>query len=169
MLHRVHIDLWVIEIGRSRVDKLWTGRAEKLFEEGESIRSTTLQSIELLAVLLSQSSVDGVIKPCWLKRNTNRNERVHLIVENASSKKRVTSMLRRAGANLDQVAFHCWPTDRGWTRDSGPIFVRTSEGRVALTDWRFNGWAKYSDWHLDDKLPGRVAKLLGVPSWQPLV
>jgi agmatine deiminase len=40
---------------------------------------------------------------------------------------------------------------------------------VAITNWRFNAWAKYSDWHLDDKLPGRVAKLLGCPQWQPFV
>jgi agmatine deiminase len=97
------------------------------------------------------------------------HERVHLIVENDSAKQRVTSMLRRAGANLDQVIFHSWPTDRGWTRDSGPIFVRTADGCVALTNWRFNAWAKYSDWHLDDKLPGRVAKLLGLSAWQPFI
>ncbi len=96
-------------------------------------------------------------------------ECVHLIVENAATKKRVVSILQRAGANLDQVNFHSWPTDRGWTRDSGPIFVRNSDGGVALTDWRFNAWAKYSDWRLDDKLPGRVTRLLGVPSWQPSI
>jgi len=96
-------------------------------------------------------------------------ERVHLIVENAVAKLRVTSMLHRAGANLDQVSFHIWPTDRGWTRDSGPIFVRNLEGHVGLIDWRFNGWAKYSDWHLDDKLPGRVTKLLGAIAWQPAI
>ena len=67
-------------------------------------------------------------------------------------------MLERAGANLDQVSFHLWPTDRGWTRDSGPIFVRNAEGRVGITNWRFNAWAKYDDWHLDDKLPGRVTE-----------
>ncbi len=99
-------------------------------------------------------------------------ERVHLIVENAAMQRRVTGMLNRAGANLDQVTFHRWPTDRGWTRDSGPIFikkdgVRDAEGLLGLTNWRFNAWAKYSDWHLDDKLPGRVAKLLGLPEWQP--
>ena len=96
-------------------------------------------------------------------------ERVHLIVEDAATERRVKSMLSRAGANLDRVNFHRWPTDRGWTRDSGPIFVRNAKGRVALTNWRFNGWAKYDDWHLDDKLPGRVTKLLGCPAWQPLV
>jgi len=96
-------------------------------------------------------------------------ERVHLIVEDAAMERRVKSMLSRAGAALDSVIFHRWPTDRGWTRDSGPIFVRNAKGRVALTNWCFNGWAKYDDWHLDDKLPGRVTKLLGLPSWQPSV
>jgi agmatine deiminase len=96
-------------------------------------------------------------------------ERVHLIVEDAAMEKRVVGMLDRACANLDQVSFHRWPTDRGWTRDSGPIFVRNARGQVGLTNWRFNGWAKYDDWHLDDKLPGRVTKLLGCPSWQPLI
>ena len=35
-----------------------------------------------------------------------------------------TRILKRAGANLDQVTLPLWPTDRVWTRDSGPIFVR---------------------------------------------
>ncbi len=96
-------------------------------------------------------------------------ERVHLIVEDAMAEQRTTGILERAGANLERVSFHLWPTDRGWTRDSGPIFVRNSEGKVALTNWRFNGWAKYDDWKLDDKLPGRVSKLLGLPTWEPAI
>ncbi len=96
-------------------------------------------------------------------------ERVDLIVENASMQKRVAGMLDRAGANLNRVSFHRWPTDRSWTRDTGPIFVKNAAGEIGLTDWKFNGWAKYSDWHLDDKLPGRVTRLLGCPHWQPLV
>jgi agmatine deiminase len=95
------------------------------------------------------------------------HERVHLIVENAAMQQRVTRMLARAGTNLDGVCFHQWPTDRGWTRDSGPIFVRNAQGRVDLTNWRFNAWAKYDDWHLDDQVPGRVAELLGMRDWQP--
>jgi agmatine deiminase len=96
-------------------------------------------------------------------------ETVHLLVEDAKAEQRVRGILERAGANLDRVSFHLWPTNRSWTRDSGPIFVRNAEGKVGLTNWRFNAWARYSDWKLDDKLPGRVAKLLGLPEWKPTI
>jgi agmatine deiminase len=97
------------------------------------------------------------------------HEHVHLLVEDAKAEQRAAGTLERAGANLDRVSFHQWPTDRSWTRDSGPIFVRNAEGNIGLTNWRFNAWAKYSDWKLDDKVPGRVAKLLGLPEWQPTI
>jgi agmatine deiminase len=97
------------------------------------------------------------------------HEQVHLLVEDAKAERLATGILKRAGANLDRVTFHHWPTDRVWTRDSGPIFVRNSAGQVALTNWHFNAWAKYSDWHLDDQVPGRVAELLGLPAWEPAI
>ncbi|MGP8175154.1 MAG: agmatine/peptidylarginine deiminase [Terracidiphilus sp.] len=97
------------------------------------------------------------------------HEGVHILVEDSGAERRAQRMLDRAGANLDRVSFHLWPTNRGWTRDSGPIFVRNAEGRVGLTNWRFNAWAKYDDWQLDDQVPGRVAGLLGLPEWQPAV
>lgn len=96
-------------------------------------------------------------------------ELVHILVEDATAEKRAIGILNRAGAKLERVRFHQWPTDRVWTRDSGPIFVRNVDGQVAITNWQFNAWAKYPDWHLDDELPGRVAKLFGVPEWQPYV
>jgi agmatine deiminase len=102
-------------------------------------------------------------------RLLSARERVHLLVEDAKAQGRAAGILQRAGANLDQVSFHLWPTDRSWTRDSGPIFVRNTEGQTAITNWRFNAWAKYPDWHLDDQVPGRVTALLGLPEWQPVV
>jgi agmatine deiminase len=83
------------------------------------------------------------------------HERVHLIVQNGKEESRARGILRRSGANLDQVSFHQWPTDRVWMRDSGPIFVRNVEGQVAITDWRFNAWAKSLDWHRDDQIRSR--------------
>jgi agmatine deiminase len=96
-------------------------------------------------------------------------ERVHILVDDAKAGQRAAGILQRAGADLGQVSFHVWPTDRVWTRDSGPIFVRNGEGQVGITEWRFNAWAKYPDWHLDDQVPGRVAALLDLPKWQPCV
>ena len=95
------------------------------------------------------------------------HERVHLIVQDAKEESRATGILRRAGADIKRVSFHRWPTDRVWTRDSGPIFVRNAEGQVAMTNWKFNAWAKYDDWHLDDQIPDRVAEALNLPQWQP--
>ena len=98
-----------------------------------------------------------------------QRERVHIAVEDAAVDRRVRGVLWRAGANLAQVEFHEWPTNRVWTRDSGPIFVRNAAGQVAITNWRFNAWAKYDDWQHDDQIPERVAETLGLPVWEPEV
>jgi agmatine deiminase len=102
-------------------------------------------------------------------RLLSAREQVHILVSDEKAEQRAHSILERSGAALDQVSFHRWPTNRVWTRDSGPIFVRNSEGRVALTNWHFNAWAKYPDWQLDDQVPGRIQSLLGLPSWQPIL
>jgi agmatine deiminase len=96
-------------------------------------------------------------------------ERVHLLVQDEAAQRRAMGILERAHANLDDVSFHQWPTDRVWTRDSGPIFVRNPQGQVAITNWRFNAWAKYPDWHNDDQIPARAAKLLNLRAWQPSI
>lgn len=97
------------------------------------------------------------------------HERVQILIEGAKAQQRAAGMLERAGADLDQVQFHNWPTDRSWTRDSGPIFVRNSQGRVAITNWRFNAWAKYDNWKLDDQVPERITALLECEQWHPSV
>ena len=55
-------------------------------------------------------------------------ERVHLLVDDAKAEQRARGILKRAWRDLERVSFHAWPTDRGWTRDSGPIFVRNRRG-----------------------------------------
>ena len=102
-------------------------------------------------------------------RLLSAHERVHILVNDAKAQQRATGILERAAAHLDRVSFHLWPTNRVWTRDSGPIFVRNGTGQVAITNWRFNGWAKYPNWQLDNQVPGHVTDLLGLPEWQPTV
>jgi agmatine deiminase len=96
-----------------------------------------------------------------------RVERVCILVNDVGARKKATEVLRKCHVNLDAVQFYLWPTNRVWTRDSGPIFVRDTKGKVAITNWHFNAWAKYPDWKLDDQIPGRVAKTLQLEQWKP--
>ncbi len=96
-------------------------------------------------------------------------ETVHLIVNDAEWEAKARAVLTRAHVPLDNLVFHRWPTDRGWLRDSGPIFVRSRDRQWVALDWRFNAWAKYSDWRHDDKVPQRIARVLGVPTILPAV
>jgi agmatine deiminase len=101
-------------------------------------------------------------------RHLARVEDVNLVVASAREKQSVREVLRRSHVDARGVKFHVWPTNRVWTRDSGPIFIK-SNSSVALTNWRFNAWAKYSDWKHDNQLPERVAKKLKLQQFTPMV
>ena len=106
---------------------------------------------------------------CEIARWLSSAEDVHVLVNDAAAEKRATGSLRRQGANLARLHFHLWRTDRVWLRDSGPIFVKNREGKSAITNWKFNAWAKYDNWHNDDLIPEHVAKLYGMRSFEPHV
>src|SRR5207253_5164855 len=61
---------------------------------------------------------------CEIVRHLARVERVHILVNNQAAEAKVRRALIRADALRDSVEFHRWPTNRAWTRDYGPIFVR---------------------------------------------
>ena len=79
----------------------------------------------------------------------------------------------------DDVRAHCGdavtavelPVDDSWARDSGPVFVTRDDGAVAVVDFVFTAWGER--WHPyadDDRLAGRVAQRLGLPSFRaPMV
>jgi agmatine deiminase len=92
-------------------------------------------------------------------------ERVRILVRDARTERAARRVLRRAGVNPTRVDFYRVPTDRSWTRDFCPLFVRR-DGEIALTNWKFNGWAKYPNWRRDDAVPDRLARLLGRRQWK---
>ena len=89
-------------------------------------------------------------------------ETVRILVESRSHEEAARRILSRVGAEPDRVEFFRIPTNRGWTRDSGPAFVRRSgdRGEVSISRFRFNGWARYPDFRKDDRVPERVARAL---------
>lgn len=126
-------------------------------------------------------------------RYLSRHERVELIVKDAAAEKLARKILQRANAWNDNVRFHSWPTNRVWTRDSGCVFVRCTGNQnphpvspnagetrmghpreqkslpeLAAIKWRFNAWAKYSNWRDDEKIGSRMAEATGMQEIQPL-
>jgi agmatine deiminase len=103
-------------------------------------------------------------------RNLSRHERVEVIVNNAASEKTARKVLKRANALNENVRFHRWPTNRVWTRDSGCSFVRAEgSSQISAVKWRFNAWAKYSNWQHDDKIGSRMAKSAEAQEFRPLL
>src|SRR5271156_6645839 len=102
-------------------------------------------------------------------RHLSRVEAVQILVNDEAAEKRACTMLKRGGANVARCHFHCWPTDRVWLRDSGPIFVKRPAGELAITNWHFNAWAKYDNWRRDDQIPQHVAKLYAMQQIRPEV
>lgn len=96
-------------------------------------------------------------------RKISPGEIVRILVNNRAQEKLARTYLTRAGCDLKNVQFVIHPTNRGWTRDSGPIFVRRRAGRkseTAIVHFHFNAWAKYNDWQMDRRVPETAAKLL---------
>jgi agmatine deiminase len=89
-------------------------------------------------------------------------ERVRILVNSAAHERRARRVLGRTGAALERVEFLRFPTDRGWTRDFGPVFLRRSAARaeLAIARFQFNGWAKYPDWKRDARVAERAAAAL---------
>lgn len=90
-------------------------------------------------------------------------EIVRILVTSRADELRARRLLTRVGVDLKRNEFFRIPTNRGWTRDSGPIFIRRDglEPEIAILKFRFNAWAKYADWEKDDRVPERCARALG--------
>ena len=97
-------------------------------------------------------------------RKLAEGEIVRILVSSKSNEAKARRILERVGALGERVEFFRFPTDRGWTRDFGPICVRREHPKpeVAVTRFRFNGWAKYEDHKKDDLIAERAAKALGL-------
>lgn len=91
-------------------------------------------------------------------------ETARILVNSAAAEARIKSILKIASVPLARVQFFRFPTDRGWTRDFGPIFLHRSKPRkqLAVARFRFNAWARYPDWQKDDAIPQQIARRLKI-------
>jgi agmatine deiminase len=97
-------------------------------------------------------------------RKLAAGELVRILVPSREHEAKARRILERTGTAGERVQFFRWPTDRGWTRDFGPITVRREQPRaeLAVARFRFDGWAKYKDHRKDDLVAERAARALGL-------
>ena len=89
-------------------------------------------------------------------------EIARILVESKEQESKARNVLFRAGVDTSAAEFFRISTDRGWTRDSGPVFIRSVRGNeTVIARFRFNAWAKYRNWRKDVQVPPRAAKTLG--------
>ncbi len=100
-------------------------------------------------------------------RQLTRTERVEILIKDAALDRRVRKMLGDTGVDLNRVGFHRCATDRSWTRDSGPTFVKRGETLEAVC-WKFNAWAKYTNWMRDAKVAKHIADVARCESVEPI-
>jgi len=100
-------------------------------------------------------------------RKISEGESIRLLVRHAADRQSARRILRLAGVDLRKIRFVTHPTNRGWTRDTGPIFVKCAsparKSQTAIVHFHFNGWAKYTDWRKDARVPETAARRLGKP------
>ena len=89
----------------------------------------------------------------------SRGEIVRIFVQSKDHQLKAQKVLKDCDVSLSNVEFFIKKTDRGWLRDSGPMFVKDEKETVAV-DFNFNAWAKYDDYKLDDKIPSFISSKL---------
>jgi agmatine deiminase len=92
-----------------------------------------------------------------------RHEPVILLVKSLKLQEKAVAMLTRAHADLGKISFILLDTNRNWMRDSGSIIVETENGGREAIRFGFNGWAKYSNYRKDKRVPETVAGFLNLP------
>jgi len=106
---------------------------------------------------------------CEIVKKISEGEKVRIIVESVEHKQKAIRALHDSDADLSNVEFFILKTDRGWTRDSGPIFVKLqTSGELNLIHFKFNAWAKYDNYKKDAHLPDFISKKMKLKSITPI-
>ena len=98
---------------------------------------------------------------------TASGQRVGLLVKDAKAEAEAEEFLQRAGVDIALVDLLEVPTNRGWLRDCGPIWVRDGMGEMLALNWKFNAWAKYKNWQLDNEVPDAITDFTLDDSLEP--
>lgn len=87
------------------------------------------------------------------------SEQVELIVLNEEMKHRAMGLISKSGSDPSKINFHITEYADVWLRDTGPIFVKNSSGKIVITNWTFNSWGnKFPELLIDGEIPEKISE-----------
>ena len=95
-------------------------------------------------------------------RALHRHEPVRILCHDEGVREEALRHLASHDVDVGRCEIHTVPTDRVWLRDTGPTGVYGADG-FEWVGWRFNGWAKYENHKLDERVAAKVAELTNEP------
>jgi agmatine deiminase len=101
-------------------------------------------------------------------RHLSHCERVNILVNDGELEEQARNVITKCHALTEAVQFFQIPTDRSWTRDFCPIFVRNEVSARGVLNWRFNGWAKYDNFEADNSVTAKLVETFGWRMWAPV-
>lgn len=93
-----------------------------------------------------------------MARVLSPGEQVQVLVQSASEKARASAMFKAAGVVMSQVSFVVEKTNRSWTRDTMPLWLKKGPKQKIAVNFRFDGWSRYRDHQDDDNAGIKVAR-----------
>lgn len=110
--------------------------------------------------------IETVYAPyCKFIKLVAEGEKVNINVRDKAMAEEAYSLIKNAGADMNQIFFYVNPTNDAWCRDHGPAFLlNKSSPKKMIVDWGYNAWGgKYPPFNLDDVVPTRIAHQLNLP------
>ncbi len=109
----------------------------------------------------------------WMLMSWEIHQQVSLCIltSNESQKDHIHRSMTYFGFDMSKIEFHFTKLVDVWHRDTGPTFLVDDKGKLAVTDWNFNGWGTYPEWgNAECHIAQTVANITNAPVYiAPLI
>ena len=112
------------------------------------------------------NSIPGTISNIISKLSIS--QKVNLIIQKNENKNEIIKLLKIKRFKKPNVKFYKIDTDRIWIRDFGPIYLINKKiKKKVFINFQFNGWSKYNNFKLDNKINEKISKITKIRKLEP--